>query len=133
MKHDNILKDLLTNTGTPITTDPSIWNLSTPGYKEILDLWKAANFNLETIKWINYYPTKDFPQEIVDSFAKKLNLSTVHRSWISRIDPGYMAPWHWDIDDNEEEYLKQGPITRYTIFLKDTAPGQIFILEKEYL
>ena len=43
-----------------------------------------------------------------------------------------MAPWHWDVDDNEDEYLKHGDIVRYTIIPKQFANGHIFILGNDY-
>jgi len=129
---DSILFDIEQQDGVPVTTDPDRWNLDTPGYSEIYKIWKKANFNPAAIKWINYYPGKHYPEEIVKQVAGTLGLTGVHRSWISRIDPGYMAPYHWDVDDNEVEYLKQGPIKRYTLIIKDFAHGHIFILKNDY-
>lgn len=129
---DDIISDLLTKDGNPITTDPDIWHLDTPGYDEIYNAWKAANFNLATIKWINYYPGKHFSKDIVEEVAQQLGLKGIHRSWISRIDPGYMAPWHWDVDENEQEYLVHGPIIRYTVIIKEFAHGHIFIIGDKY-
>ena len=37
---DEIIVDLLTKEGNPITTDPDIWHLDTPGYDEIYNAWK---------------------------------------------------------------------------------------------
>jgi hypothetical protein len=127
-----IIQELQNKKGSEITTDPEKWNLDTPGYNEIYNMWKNANFNAAAIKWINYYPGIDFPQEAIDQTAKNLGLNQVHRAWISRIDPGYMAPWHWDVDDNEQEYLKSGPIVRYTVIIKEFANGHILIIDKNY-
>jgi hypothetical protein len=125
---DEVIQALEPQEGIAITTDPSRWNLDTSGYKEIYEGWKKANFNVAAIKWINYYPGTHYPHEIVSQVAESLELKGVHRSWISRIDPGYMAPHHWDVDDNETEYLKQGSIIRYTIIPKDFASGHFFTL-----
>jgi len=114
--------------GSDVTVDPAHWNLANPEYAKILELWKNANFNLESIKWTNYYPEKDFPGSVVNHIAQELNLTTVHRAWISKIDPGYMAPWHWDVDDNEADYLKHGVIKRYTIIIKQMAKGHTLII-----
>ena len=56
-----------------------------------------------------------------------------HRSWISRVDPGYYAPWHWDIDDNEKFYLQKGIPTRYSIMIGESFPGQIFIIGQDHI
>ena len=129
---NNIINSLSVLEGTSITTDKERWNIDTPGYMEIYQIWRDANFNASSIKWINYYPGKDFEQDIVDNVAAHLQFQGVHRAWISRIDPGYMAPWHWDVDDNEDEYLQKGPIKRYTVIIKDFAKGHVFILNDDY-
>jgi hypothetical protein len=118
--------------GRDVTVDPTNWNLSNPDYKKILDIWEKANFNLSSIKWTNYYPGHSFPEDIVNYYTKELNLNRVHRSWISKIDPGYMAPWHWDVDDNEAEYLTHGSIKRYTVIVNQMASGQILIIGNDY-
>jgi hypothetical protein len=128
---DSVIELLSTQEGVAVTTDPSRWNLDTPGYNEIYSMWKKANFNPTAIKWINYYPGKHFDQSIVDTVAESLNVG-VHRSWISRIDPGFFAPWHWDVDDNEAEYLKKGAIYRYSCFIEKPAHGHIFIVGDDY-
>jgi hypothetical protein len=121
----------LTN-GVDITTDPEYWDFDTPGYSEIYKMWNDANFNKNAIKWTNFYPSTHYPQEVVDDVAKHLGLIGVHRSWISRVDPGNFAPWHWDVDDNEQEYLKKGTIKRYSIMLSGPTFGHIFILGDDY-
>ena len=119
--------------GTPITTDMSNWNLETSGYTNIYKMWEKAKFNPTAIKWTNYYPDKDYDQDITDDIAGYLRLGGVHRSWISRVDPGYYSPWHWDVDDNESTYLENGPIKRYSVMLDAPAMGHIFILGDDYL
>lgn len=133
-KHNlvSIARTLMTAQGTVVNTDPARWNQDTPGYSEVYTLWKDSKFNIASIQWINYYPEKDFSQSIVDDAAEFLGLNGVHRAWISKIDPGYFAPWHWDVDDNEKEYLKKGPIKRYSITMTNPAMGHIFILEDNY-
>lgn len=127
---DNIIENL--GSGSVVTVDPERWNLSNPEYKKILDTWTKANFNLDSIKWTNYYPDKDFDSSVINKQLDYLNISHVHRSWISCIHPGYMAPWHWDIDDNEQEYLKRGPINRYTIIVKPMVTGQLLIIGNDH-
>ena len=129
---NDIIASLEDKEGSAVTTDPARWNLDTPGYTDIYSMWREANFNASAIKWINYYPGEHFSEDIVKQAAKELGLKIVHRAWVSRIDPGYMAPWHWDVDDNEQEYLKHGPIVRYTIVMKAFANGHILIIDKDY-
>jgi hypothetical protein len=128
-----IVASLSTQIGVDITTDPLQWNMDTSGYAEIYKLWKEANFNPASIKWTNYYPNTHYSQDLVDDVAKYLRLTGVHRSWVSRIDPGFYAPWHWDVDDNESTYLLKGPIKRYSIMLGKPTVGHVFILGEDHL
>ena len=84
-------------------------------YLKIYNQWVAADFNMSAIKWINYYPGQHFDEDIVSQLSKSLDI-TAHRAWISKITPGYFAPWHWDVDDSEEQYLSKGTIKRFSIF-----------------
>jgi hypothetical protein len=43
-----------------------------------------------------------------------------------------MTGYHYDIDDNEQEYLKNGALKRYTIFVSKPDVGHVFILGKDY-
>jgi hypothetical protein len=118
----NNLKD-----GSIVTVNPERWNTDNPKYKEMVELWESNNFNTNSVKWTNYYDTKELESEI----SKKLNIKIL-RSWISCVEPGYMTGYHYDIDDNEEAYLKHGSIKRYSIFISEPAIGHLFILDKEY-
>ena len=127
---NSIISDL--KDGSVVTVDPDRWNLDNPEYNKILEIWKKANFNLDSVKWTNYYPGKEFSEDVVNYFANELNLKYIHRAWISKIDPGYMAPWHWDVDENEEEYLKYGLIKRYTVVVNQMASGHLLIIGSDY-
>jgi len=48
------------------------------------------------------------------------------------VEPGYMTGYHYDIDDNEKEYLKHGTLKRYSVFISKPSLGQIFILGNDY-
>jgi len=119
-------------TGSDVTVDPERWNQGNPEYVKILNMWKAANFNLSAIKWTNYYPGQHFPETVIIEQLENLKITHVHRAWISKLDPGFLAPWHWDVDDNEQEYLKRGSITRYTVLIEPMAHGHILIIGDDY-
>ena len=113
--------------GQVVTVDPARWNMTNPEYKTILDLWRDNNFNTNSVKWTNYYDTKDIEKEL----AEKVGITPL-RSWISCVEPGYMTGYHYDIDDNEATYLKYGNIKRYSIFISEPSVGQLFILGNDY-
>ena len=122
---NSIIADL--KDGKDVTVDPAIWNLDNPQYETILNLWKYSNFNTASVKWTNYYDTKDIEKEIAEQVGV-----TPLRSWISCVEPGYMTGYHYDIDDNEKEYLTHGNIKRYSVFISQPSVGQLFILGHEY-
>jgi hypothetical protein len=133
-RHDlsELVKSLTDNPGTDVMSNLQR-HTETPAYKEIHSLWESSKFNKDSMQWINYYPSKDYSQELVDDISFYLRLNGVHRSWISRVDPGNFAPWHWDVDDNEQEYLMKGEIKRYSITLCEPTMGHIFIVGEDYL
>jgi hypothetical protein len=122
---NQIINDLTSKQGVEVTTDPSRWKLDNPEYLKIYNQWVAADFNMSAIKWINYYPGQHFDEDIVSQLSKSLDI-TAHRAWISKITPGYFAPWHWDVDDSEEQYLSKGTIKRFSIFIGEPHPGHFF-------
>ncbi len=128
---DTVINQVHSQEGTSVTTDPSYWDTNNPHYGEVYRLWNEAKFNHQSIKWINYYPVKNYDKIIETTVAQNLNVNPI-RSWISRIDPGYYAPWHWDIDDKEEEYKQLGNLVRYTVFIDKPKLGQVFILTDKY-
>jgi hypothetical protein len=122
---NNVISNL--SDGKIVTVDPDKWKMSNPEYVEMLNLWKRKNFNTASVKWTNYYNTKDIETKLSEQF----NITPL-RSWISCVEPGYMTGYHYDIDDNEEQYLKHGFIKRYSIFISESDIGHIFILGKDY-
>ena len=122
---DNVIENL--KNGSVVTVDPDRWNMANPEYKQILNLWQENNFNIDSVKWINFYDTKD----VEDKLCKQLNITPL-RSWISCLEPGWITGYHYDIDDNEKEYLKHGDIKRYSVFISKPSLGHIFILNDNY-
>lgn len=109
--------------------DPSKYDAANPGYKEIFDLWTSNNIDPSSVRWTNYYPGKDFDQVVVDTVANAIGIKPL-RSWISRVDPGFQAPWHYDVDDNEEEYLSQGQLIRISAFIMPAELGHVFTIKE---
>lgn len=98
-------------------------------FNHIIDLWQQAGYDkTETVEWINFYPDKHFNSDFITEFETATN-TKCSRAWISMIRPGKMAPYHQDIDDNEEEYLKQGTLVRYSVCANKPEHGQIFVVE----
>jgi hypothetical protein len=102
------------------------------GFNEIINNFKKANYDFSTIKWYDYFPGEHFAKSVEDEFAAIVNC-TPCRSWISKVNPGYYAPYHWDIEEKEELYLSMGKLKRFTCFITDPKFGQVMIVEDQCL
>lgn len=130
---DSIVNSLDTKEGQARTYNVDFYLNKDGRFNEVIDLWKTAGYDKSgTVEWINYYPGKDFDQSIITEFEKFTN-TICARAWISKIRPGRYAPYHWDIDDYEEEYLKQGELVRYTAHPCAPTSGQVFIVDDHIL
>lgn len=126
---NSIIASIIDTPGRSIKPDKSVWNTANPAYKELYSQWEAADFNTASIGWINYYPG-DFDESLSTTFAESVGVTHI-RSWISRINPGCCTPWHWDIDDHEQEYLKLGKLRRFSVHISKPAHGHVFIINDQ--
>lgn len=99
-------------------------------YRGIIDTWKNAGYNLEDIYWHDYYPGEHFDIEIQNKFADIVNASP-RRVFVSDVAPGRNVPYHWDVEDKEEEWLAQGELKRWVCFIDKPRWGSVLILEDE--
>jgi len=99
-----------------------------PHFEEMKKLYVDSNYILSSAEWINYYPESDYDEEVNRVFGEFVGKPNYARAWISKINPGKTAPWHWDLDDGEEEYLKNGDLLRYTSRISPQCVGQVAIV-----
>ena len=99
-------------------------------YHEIINTWDNAGYNLEEIEWWDYYPGEHFDIEIQNKFAEIVNAEPL-RVFVSDVRPGTNVPYHWDVEDNEEEWLAQGDLKRWVCFMDKPRWGSVLILEDE--
>jgi hypothetical protein len=103
-----------------------IW--SNPHFEEMKRLYVNSQYIMYSAEWINYYPEQDYDTIVDQAFGNWVGHPRKIRAWISRINPGKTAPWHWDLDDHEEEYLKGGDIVRFSVRINEPAVGQTAIV-----
>ena len=99
-------------------------------YRGIMDTWKKAGYNLKDIVWHDYYPGEHFDIEIQNKFADLVNADPL-RVFVSDVAPGRNVPYHWDVEDKEEEWLAQGELKRWVCFMDKPRWGSVLILEDE--
>lgn len=108
-----------------------------PGLDEVTDLWNRAGYKTPdqggTVSWDMFFPGVNFEQSIADKFAEYIGLESINSCWISRIHPGFFAPIHWDVNDNEAEYDKQPDKLRWHCHIGKPAFGHVFIAEDKCL
>ena len=99
-------------------------------YRDIIGTWQGAGYNLEEIYWHDYYPGEHFDIEIQNKFAKLVNAQPL-RVFVSEVDPGRNVPYHWDVEDKEEEWLSLGELKRWVCFIDKPRWGNVLILENQ--
>lgn len=132
-----VISDCRSSQGKQLTAERDIW-IRTRGSGEVFDTeydkihksWLDANYNVDSVKWINYYGGEDYDDTVNQLFSEWVGM-TMCRAWVSRMDPGWTAAYHWDVDDDEEEFLKLGDLYRFSVQIGENVPGQCFIVEEE--
>ena len=99
-------------------------------YRSIIDTWKDAGYKLEDIIWHDYYPGEHFDIEVQNKFADIVNADP-RRVFVSDVAPGRNVPYHWDVEDKEEEWLAEGELKRWVCFMDKPRWGSVLILEDE--
>lgn len=105
-----------------------------PGLDEVTDLWKQAGFKTihedpnGTVGWDMFLSGKDFDERIAEKFIDFVGLKSYSSCWISRINVGMMAPWHWDVNDDEERLSLEEDKRRFHCHIGKPKHGHILLL-----
>jgi hypothetical protein len=98
---------------------------SNPKVQALKETWEEAGYDAENgVWWLDYTAPKDVAEKFSEFVGVKLL-----GGWITCVPPGFCVPWHYDITDDETEYLKMGQPVRYTCHLSTPSFGQAFMLE----
>lgn len=101
-------------------------------YRGIIETWQDAGYNLKDIYWHDYYPGEHFDIAVQNTFADLVNADP-RRVFVSEVDPGRNVPYHWDVEDKEQEWLAEGELKRWVVFMDKPRWGSVLILEDECL
>jgi hypothetical protein len=99
-------------------------------YRGIIDRWQNAGYDLKDIYWHDYYPGEHFDIEVQNVFADFVKAEP-RRVFVSEVDPGRNVPYHWDVEDKEQEWLTEGGLTRWVCFIDRPRWGSVLILEDD--
>ena len=102
-------------------------------YHDVIGRWRNAGYNLADICWYDYYPGHHFPLEVQTTFAEIIGAQPL-RVFISEVLPGKIVPYHWDVEDKEDEWLeKYGMLYRYVCCIDKPRPASVLAFDKEAL
>jgi hypothetical protein len=102
-------------------------------YREVIGNWQTAGYKLDQVVWYDYYPGEHFPIEVQDSFSQFINAKPL-RVFVSEVWPGVTIPYHWDVEDKEEEWIdKYGQLYRFVCCMDNPNIGAGLFFDKEFL
>jgi len=127
LKIKNLLATVKETTGDRRTFEGTYFDLSKPGFTEIMDNWSKAEYNLSSIEWFNYYSGIQFSKSYASEFGNLVNAEPV-KVWISEIKSGKCFPYHWDVDTDTSMYVEE-KMVRYQMMLEDYVLGHFFVLD----
>lgn len=106
-----------------------------PLLDEVTNIWRDEGYKRVedggTVQWDMFFPGTHFDQSIVDKFVEFYKIEKYSSAWISRIWPGNQAPMHWDVNDDEEEYLKLPDRLRWHCHVSRPNFGHVFVCEDQ--
>lgn len=97
-------------------------------FYDLIAIWTKANYRIQDIIWMDYYPGEHFDIEVQNKFAEMVGLKPL-RVFVSVVNPGITVPYHWDIEDHEIEW-KDLEIIRYVCFMRPQKFGHILLLDE---
>lgn len=102
-------------------------------YHNVIGTWKSAGYKLEDIVWYDYYPGRHFPLEVQTKFSEIVQAYPL-RVFISEVLPGKVVPYHWDVEDKEDQWLdKYGMLYRYVCCIDKPRPASVLVFDEEAL
>ena len=122
----NSVKSVIDRSESNWAEDPTLLG----SYHKVIDTWQKAGYDLDNIEWWDYYPGEHFDISIQEKFADLVNANP-RRTFVSEVMPGQCVPYHWDVEDNEEEWLKDGQLVRYVCFIDKPKFGHVFMFDNE--
>jgi len=108
-----------------------------PGVEEVAKPLREAGYKMKheggNASWDMYLANVNFDEEIVKKFMKFVGMQSYTNAWISKVKPGDVAPWHWDITDDEKTLNAMKEFDRYHCHISAPEPGHVLIVEDHCL
>ena len=105
------------------------------GVDEVAQPIRSAGYKFKAeggnASWEMHFPGQQFPIEVAEKFMKFVGMGSYINCWISKVRPGDVAPWHWDITDDEKTLSAKGELRRFHCHIDIPRPGHILIVEND--
>lgn len=125
----NTVTSVVDRSEAQFSSDQQILNY----YHEVIETWRKAGYRLEDISWHDYYPGHHFPIEVQNIFSEIIQAKPL-RVFISEVFPGKIIPYHWDVEDKEDEWLKKyGMLYRYVCCIDKPRHASVLVFDDEVL
>lgn len=106
------------------------------GHDEVIVPIRDAGYKFKkeggNASWEMHFPGQQFSMDVVNQFMNFVGLIEWQSCWISKINPGDVAPWHWDVTEDVSEDAEQN-IKRFHCHIAPPANGHVLIVEDRCL
>jgi len=106
--------------------------MSVPGVDEVGVPLRAAGYKMNheggNMRWDMLMPGQQFDESIAEKFCEFVGMDSYINCWISRVNPGDVAPWHWDVTDDEKTLEAGKPLQRFHCHVSGPIDGHTLIV-----
>jgi len=108
-----------------------------PGVEEVAGQLRDAGYKMKheggNASWEMYLPEVNFDKQVVEQFIDFVGMEKYTNAWISMVKPGDVAPWHWDITDDEKTLNETKEFERYHCHISPPSDGHVLIVDDHCL
>jgi hypothetical protein len=107
--------------------------MDVPGIEEVGRPLREAGYKTAqeggNMRWDMLLVEQHFKKEIAEKFCEFVGMDSYINCWISRVNPGDVAPWHWDITDDEETLNAKKSLRRFHCHVSGPENGHTIIVD----
>jgi len=127
----NVVKDIENQAAAYIGPRHDVGD-SVPGVEEVVGPLREAGYKQKSeggnAAWDMFLPGTNFDEELIHQFMDYVGMTEYTNAWISRVLPGDVAPWHWDITDDEATLNAGKQLVRYHCHVSGPEDGHTIIV-----
>ena len=103
------------------------------GHDEVIVPIRQAGYKFKkeggNASWGMFFPNAQFSEDVVYTFMDFVGLTSFLSCWISKVMPGDVAPWHWDVTDDSTTNEEENKIKRFHCHIDQPKNGHVLIVE----